>query len=1016
MEDNADRLPTASHVKPVQTDNSSLADSNAVNRYQRRLLYGGGIVISILLAVATYVLLHSMARDEVARRYTDFAVRKLLVQLEFQAREFAVRTFIAHEEAVWPTREPASPALINTFAARHGRIELQGNPHFNPVLALGDITPQQPPEVFGRYLALANELSYRAGAYFKLQAQSQAMSGYLYSPDHHFIVFIPAPGAGSAWRVYDAVDIHELVGTIAPSNAELDRLATTSDASADIRSNWLAPALDPIQQDQVIRLVATAFDNGKPFATLISNLPTRSLLARLPVDQYDTISFIANGTGQVILHTRHGLPGENIIYMAMQARPALHSEKPAVVSHHGMFIISQGIQGTDWTVVHTFSWGTIIVALWPKLTAYLATLLLVVGLIWTAVIWLDRRVFIPAWKRSQRIVESENLNRTMITTAPFGFALMDLRDNAILLQNDVMRAYDAWVQGDEPLHRKLLRLFNPDPGAPEWQHDLEAAIAMKDGTTSDLLVSLMRTRYQGSDVVLCNFTDITARKNTERKLEEARRAADAANEAKSAFLATMSHEIRTPLNAILGNLELLDRSPLLPEQSERLHTVTSSSYVLLDTISSVLDFSKIESGQMLIETIRFDLADLIRQVGAMFAPIVEAKGIQFDCVIDDALASHYIGDPTRIRQIVTNLLSNAVKFTAKGDITLEVYLGHDTGEGVPIVIGVSDTGVGIAPEQQQHLFQPFAQAHASIARRFGGTGLGLALCKRLTELMHGTIIVKSEIGVGSTFIVTLPLQMATSSAHAPSDTDAARRPGKPAADGTRTLRVLVVDDHPANRVLIQEQIKTLGYHVDVSEDGYHALQRFGQARYDAVMTDLNMPGMDGYTLARTLRSQGAAIPIIAITANANTSEHERCAEAGMDAVLVRPILLDTIDRIVRKLVNGMIESDSPVTTPVDLALGPLPAKVHALMQQTLRQSLEAMGTALDQNDLQSVRDHLHALRGSFAMIREMETADRVRQMEELASADDRESLKTAMRVFAEHASSVLGRRSAMPDM
>jgi len=164
-----------------------------------------------------------------------------------------------------------------------------------------------------------------------------------------------------------------------------------------------------------------------------------------------------------------------------------------------------------------------------------------------------------------------------------------------------------------------------------------------------------------------------------------------------------------------------------------------------------------------------------------------------------------------------------------------------------------------------------------------------------------------------------------------------------------------------------------------------------------------------------LRSQGATIPIIAITANANTSEHERCAEAGMDAVLVRPILLDTIDRIVRKLVDGMVESDRPAIMPMDLAHGPLPAKVHALMQQTLRQSLEAMGTSLDQGDLQSVRNHLHALRGSFAMIREMETADRVRQMEVLASADDRESLKTAMRVFAEHASSVLGRRSAMPD-
>ncbi|GGA18839.1 hybrid sensor histidine kinase/response regulator [Dyella nitratireducens] len=983
---------------------------DTVNRYQRRLLYGGGMVISIMLAAATCVLLYSMARDEIARRYADFAVRKLLVQLEFQARDFAVRTFIAHEEAVWPTRESASPALIATFAAQHGRVVLQGNPHFAPVLALGDVTPQQPSDTFGRYLALANEMSYRAGAYFKLQ--SQAMSGYLYSPSHDFIVFIPAPGPDSTLQTHDANDVRRLIGTIAPSDNEPGQ-STTSDVSATSRLSWLVPALDPIQHQQVIRLVATAFDNGKPFATLISNLPTRSVLAKLPVDQYDTVSFMVDGNGQVLLHTRHGLPSENSIYLALHTLPTLHSEQPVAMFRDGMFIISQGIQGTDWTLIHTFSWGTLIVALWPKLAACVATLLLVIGLIWIALVWLDRKVFIPAWRRSQRIVESENLNRTMITTAPFGFALMGLHDKAVLLQNDVMRAYDAQIQGDEPLHRKLMRLFDPDPAAPEWQHDLETAIAMKDDTTSDLLVSLMRTRYQGNDVVLCNFTDITARKNTERKLDEARRAADTANEAKSAFLATMSHEIRTPLNAILGNLELLDRSPLLPEQSERLNTITSSSYALLDTISSVLDFSKIESGEMPIETLRFDLADLIRQIGAMFAPIVAAKGIQFDCVIDDALASHYLGDPTRIRQIVTNLLSNAVKFTAQGDITLEVYLGGDTGEDSPIVVGVSDTGVGITLEQQRVLFQPFAQADSSVARRFGGTGLGLALCKRLTELMHGTIAVKSELGVGSTFMVTLPLRVATPADHVLRNTDAMPRPIGHIPDREHPLRMLVVDDHPANRVLIQEQMKTLGYQTDVSEDGHHALQCFAQARYDVVMTDLSMPGMDGYTLAQTLRSQGVTIPIIAITASASITEHERCAAVGMDAVLVRPILLDTIDRLIRQLVSRTVESDRPIAAPQDLAYGPLPAKVHALMQQTLQQSMEALSAALDQGDWKSVRDHLHALRGSFALIGELETADSVRQMEELAANHDQQALKTAMRVFAERASSVLDQRPAV---
>lgn len=1013
MEDNADRSTMLADCRHAPAD----GPAGPVNRYQRRLLYGGGIAISTILAAAAGILLYSMARGEIARRYTDFAVRKLLVQLEFQVREFAVRTFIAHEEAVWPLREPASAALITAFATQHGHVELQGNPHFSPVLALGDITPQRPAETFGRYLALANELSYRAGAYFKLQAQSQAMSGYLYSPDHDFIVFIPASATGNTVQAHGVINVRQLVQTIAPSDAELKQAATTSDTSTAIPSNWLAPALDPIQRQQVIRLVATAFDNGKPFATLVSNLPTRSLSMRLPVDQYDTVSMILDGSGQVIWHTRHGLPAENIIYRALRARPALHGKQPAMVLRQGMFTISQGIQGTDWTVAHTFSWVTIAIALWPKLAACVATLLFVIGFIWLALLWLDRKVLMPAFRHSQRIVESENLNRTMITTAPFGFALMGLRDRAVLLQNDVMRAYDAWIEGDEPLHRKLLRLFDPDPAAPEWQHDLETAVAMKDGSTSDLLVSLMRTRYQGADVVLCNFTDITARKNTERKLEEARRAADAANEAKSVFLATMSHEIRTPLNAVLGNLELLDRSPLLPEQSERLDTVTSSSYVLLDMISSILDFSKIESGQMAIETIRFELADTIRQLGNLFAPMAEAKGIQFDCVIDDALAPHYLGDPTRIRQIVTNLLSNAIKFTRQGEITLEVYRASETGKDSPIVIGVSDTGEGIAPEQQQQLFHPFMQADASIARRFGGTGLGLALCKRLAELMHGTITVKSEIGLGSTFLVTLPLPMATSATHACDHEDAIRHFAERGGDASalparvRALRILVVDDHPANRVLIQQQLKALGHEADVAEDGSRALHRFAEARYDAVMTDLNMPSMDGYALAKRLRSQGATLPIIAMTASANPAEHERCAAAGIDEVLVRPVLLDTINRALRRLVGAAAESCGGNATPAGLAGGPLPAKVHALMQQTLQQSIDAMGAALDKGDLQSMRHHLHSLRGSFAMIREMDTADMAGQLEALVAAGDRDALEAAIREFAEHASSVLGRRT-----
>lgn len=226
-----------------------------------------------------------------------------------------------------------------------------------------------------------------------------------------------------------------------------------------------------------------------------------------------------------------------------------------------------------------------------------------------------------------------------------------------------------------------------------------------------------------------------------------------------------------------------------------------------------------------------------------------------------------------------------------------------------------------------------------------------------------------------------------------------------------TLRILVADDHPISRLLLQTQLKASGYDVDLVEEGRQALTRFSQAHYDVVMTDLNMPGMDGCALARNLRSQGATVPILAFTATATDAERATCSAAGINALFTKPLQIDAMDDVVRRLI-GMDVASAPAAKPDDLSHGPLPAKLHALLQQGLRQSMQAIDEALVKGDMQRVRDHLHSLRGSFAMIREMETATRLGWMEEQAAADDLEALKAALPVFAEHASSVLERRSA----
>ena len=235
--------------------------------------------------------------------------------------------------------------------------------------------------------------------------------------------------------------------------------------------------------------------------------------------------------------------------------------------------------------------------------------------------------------------------------------------------------------------------------------------------------------------------------------------------------------------------------------------------------------------------------------------------------------------------------------------------------------------------------------------------------------------------------------------------------GRPVPGDSPAIRVLVVDDHPIGRLLLQGQLKALGYDVELAEEGHAALQRFAQEHYDVVMTDLNMPGMDGCSLARSLRSQGATVPILAFTATANDAERKGCAAAGIDALFTKPLPIDAVDATVRRLIGTIVAPQQRAAKSDDLSHGPLPPKVHALLQRGFHQSMQAIDEALGTGDMQVVRDHLHALLGSFAMIRELETVDMLGRMEEQAAANDLKTLKSVLPVFAEHALSVLARRT-----
>ena len=511
--------------------------------------------------------------------------------------------------------------------------------------------------------------------------------------------------------------------------------------------------------------------------------------------------------------------------------------------------------------------------------------------------------------------------------------------------------------------------------------DIELVNDRRDGTR--FVNELHISPVFGADGALQYFLgiqhDVTAREKLARATQRARRAAERASAEKSDFLAFMSHEIRTPMNGVMGTISLLLDTGLDAEQRAYAETARRCGETLLSTMNEMLDLSRIEAGRLALEAIPFPLAQPVTEVLDLLGPAAAEKGIRLSASIEPLLPARVVGDPQRLRQVLLNLADNAVKFTSMGGVGIRVERAEGDGR---VRFAVADTGIGIPPEVQRRLFRRFTQGAADTARRFGGSGLGLMICKQLVGLMGGKVSIASTPGKGSVFSFDIPLATVAESGRPPATLLPAPAASVPRRGGGARGRILLAEDGEANQLVAAAILRKAGYAVDLARDGEEAVGMARTAAYDLILMDVRMPRMDGFAATAAIRALPDAagrVPILAMTAAAMAGDREKCLAAGMDGHLPKPMdraallgaVAEALDARPRRP-RAAAPAEEPHATPALIdhttldelrsAVGPgrLPRLVGVFAEETRARLARLAAT----EDLRAIEDEAHGLKSA----------------------------------------------------